>query len=110
MQATSKILRTAENNGRYTFVRGDIASVDDLEKVFAGPIDIVVNFAAESHVDRSIIDPDSFIKTNINGTFNLLEMARRKNTRRFIQISTDEVYGSLGTTGCISRRYAAFTE
>jgi dTDP-glucose 4,6-dehydratase len=80
-------------------VRGDIASVDDLEKVFARPIDIIVNFAAESHVDRSIIDPDSFIRTNINGTFNLLEMARRKNTRRFIQISTDEVYGSLGSTG-----------
>ncbi len=87
------------NNDRYTFVRGDVASVDDLEKVFAKPIDIIVNFAAESHVDRSIIDPDSFIRTNINGTFNLLEMARRKNTRRFIQISTDEVYGSLGSTG-----------
>lgn len=92
-------LKDCEKNGRYTFVRGDIASVDDLEKVFSQPIDVIVNFAAESHVDRSIIDPDSFIRTNINGTFNLLEMARRKNTRRFIQISTDEVYGSLGDTG-----------
>ncbi|HOC46379.1 MAG: dTDP-glucose 4,6-dehydratase [Syntrophorhabdaceae bacterium] len=92
-------LKDCEKDERYTFVRGDIASVKDLEKVFAAPIDIIVNFAAESHVDRSIMDPDSFIRTNINGTFNLLEMARKKNTRRFIQISTDEVYGSLGSTG-----------
>ncbi len=92
-------LNDCEKNDRYTFVRGDIASTEDLEKVFAVPIDIVVNFAAESHVDRSIIDPGSFIRTNINGTFNLLEMARKTNTRRFIQISTDEVYGSLGDTG-----------
>lgn len=92
-------LKDCEKNDRYTFVRGDIASVNDLEKAFSQPIDIIVNFAAESHVDRSIIDPDSFIRTNINGTFNLLEMARKKNTRRFVQISTDEVYGSLGDTG-----------
>jgi len=92
-------LADCEKNDRYTFVRGDVASVGDLEKVFAKPVDIIVNFAAESHVDRSIMDPDSFIRTNINGTFNLLEMARKHNTRRFIQISTDEVYGSLGSTG-----------
>jgi dTDP-glucose 4,6-dehydratase len=92
-------LADCAGNDRYTFVRGDIASVSDLEKVFAKPVDVIVNFAAESHVDRSIMDPDSFIRTNVNGTFNLLEMARKHNTRRFIQISTDEVYGSLGSTG-----------
>lgn len=84
---------------RYAFLHGDIADVADLERAFEFPIDVVINFAAESHVDRSIIDPDTFIKTNINGTFNLLETARRKNVKRFIQISTDEVYGSLGPKG-----------
>ena len=92
-------LKDCGNNAKYTFVRGDISSGPDLEKVFEAPIDIIVNFAAESHVDRSIMEPDSFVRTNINGTFSLLEMARKKNTRRFIQISTDEVYGSLGKTG-----------
>jgi dTDP-glucose 4,6-dehydratase len=92
-------LKDCESNEKYTFVRGDISSGPDLEKVFEAPIDIIVNFAAESHVDRSIMEPDSFVRTNINGTFSLLEMARKKNIRRFIQISTDEVYGSLGKTG-----------
>ena len=91
-------LQDITEDDRYTFVRGDIADTADLERVFERTIDVIVNFAAESHVDRSIIDPDSFIKTNINGTFNLLEMARKKKVRRFIQISTAEVYGSLGAT------------
>jgi len=92
-------LEDVAGDSRYTFVRGDIASTADLESVFGKPVDIIVNFAAESHVDRSIMDPDTFIKTNINGTFNLLEMARKKGIKRFVQISTDEVYGSLGKTG-----------
>ena len=92
-------LQDIEQDARYTFLRGDIANTGDLESAFARPIDFIVNFAAESHVDRSIIDPDTFIKTNINGTFNLLEMARKKQVRRFVQISTDEVYGSLGAQG-----------
>jgi len=92
-------LEDVAGDSRYTFIRGDIASMTDLEGVFGKPVDIVVNFAAESHVDRSIMDPDTFIKTNINGTFNLLEMARKKGIKRFVQISTDEVYGSLGKTG-----------
>ncbi len=87
------------NDKRYAFIKGDIAEKSDLEKVFELPIELVVNFAAESHVDRSIIDPDTFIKTNINGTFQLLEMAKKKNVRKFVQISTDEVYGSLGKEG-----------
>ncbi|MEN6616897.1 MAG: dTDP-glucose 4,6-dehydratase [Syntrophorhabdus sp.] len=92
-------LKDIEGHPRYHFVRGDIASGPDVMSVFEKPIDIVVNFAAESHVDRSIIDPDAFIKTNINGTFNLLEVAKKKGIQRFVQISTDEVYGSLGQNG-----------
>lgn len=92
-------LRDIEGDERYVFVKGDIADSDNIEKVFDQPIDMVVNFAAESHVDRSIIDPLAFIKTNINGTFQLLEMARKKNVKKFVQISTDEVYGSLGKDG-----------
>jgi dTDP-glucose 4,6-dehydratase len=92
-------LKEIEADERYTFVKGDIAEKADLEKVFKTPIDSVVNFAAESHVDRSIKDPDTFIRTNINGTFSLLEEAKKRNIKRFIQISTDEVYGSLGKEG-----------
>jgi len=92
-------LEGIEGDSRYRFVKGDIGSISDVEKAFEPPVEAVINFAAESHVDRSIIDPDAFIKTNINGTFNLLEMARKRKTRLFIQVSTDEVYGSLGETG-----------
>lgn len=87
------------NNPRYEFFKGDISERSDLERVFAEKIDIIVNFAAESHVDRSIIDPDAFIRTNIGGTFQLLEMARASGVERFLQVSTDEVYGSLGKEG-----------
>ena len=92
-------LKDVESDSRYTFVRGDIASKADLASVFEQGIDVIINFAAESHVDRSILDPDTFIRTNINGTFNLLEEARKREVKRFIQISTDEVYGSLGKEG-----------
>ncbi len=92
-------LQDIEKDSRYTFVKGDIAEVSDLERVFELPIKMIINFAAESHVDRSIIDPDTFIRTNINGTFQLLEMAKKKGVERFVQISTDEVYGSLGKEG-----------
>jgi dTDP-glucose 4,6-dehydratase len=92
-------LKDMEDNPRYVFVRGDIASKEDLGKVFETGIDVVINFAAESHVDRSILDPDAFIQTNINGTFNLLEEVRKRGIQRFIQVSTDEVYGSLGKEG-----------
>jgi dTDP-glucose 4,6-dehydratase len=92
-------LKDMEGDPRYTFVRGDISAREDLEKVFERGFDAVINFAAESHVDRSIISPDDFINTNIHGTYLLLEQVRKKNIARFIQVSTDEVYGSLGTTG-----------
>jgi dTDP-glucose 4,6-dehydratase len=92
-------LREIEDDPRYTFIKGDIAEKDDVARLFERGIEVVINFAAESHVDRSIMDPDAFVKTNISGTFNLLEQARQKGVKRFIQISTDEVYGSLGKDG-----------
>ena len=89
-------LETREN---YRFVRGDIADAALLEGLLADGIDGVVNFAAESHVDRSIEDPGHFLRTNILGTQALLETARRRSIPRFLQISTDEVYGSLEGRG-----------
>ena len=90
-----------QDHPHYHFVQGDIGDRELVEKLFREKqIDTVVNFAAESHVDRSILGPDAFIKTNINGTFNLLEVARATwgshvGERRFLHVSTDEVYGSL---------------
>lgn len=86
-------LKDVENNPHYTFVKGDIrdaTTVDPLVK----ECDIVVHFAAESHVDRSILGPEAFVETNIKGTFVLLE-AVRKHNKRFHHISTDEVFGAL---------------
>ncbi len=92
----------------YTFVRGDICDQELVASLFADhDIDTVVHFAAESHVDRSITGPDEFIRTNITGTFTLLEAARQywsgggdgHKQRRFLHVSTDEVYGSLGQSG-----------
>ena len=92
-------LREVADNPDYRFVKGDMANREDVEKVFSEKIDYVVNFAAESHVDRSILDPDAFMTTNIMGTYRLLEAARKSGVERFLQVSTDEVYGSLGATG-----------
>jgi dTDP-glucose 4,6-dehydratase len=92
-------LKDIESKANYRFVRGDIADFSDLEKAFTSDIDAVVNFAAESHVDRSILDAQAFVRTNITGTYCLLEAARAKGIKRFLQVSTDEVYGSLGPTG-----------
>lgn len=88
--------------GRYTFENADICDRPGMERIFADyAIDTVCHFAAESHVDRSIVGPDAFIRTNINGTFTLLEICRDLGPRikRFHHISTDEVYGSLGPEG-----------
>jgi dTDP-glucose 4,6-dehydratase len=85
---------------RYEFQRGDICDGEFVEGVVGrGGIDAVVNFAAESHVDRSILDSGPFIRTNIIGTQVLLDAARRHNIPRYVQVSTDEVYGSLGAEG-----------
>jgi dTDP-glucose 4,6-dehydratase len=87
-------LKSVEGNPKYKFVRGDVSNPDDVEKVIPG-IDIVVHFAAESHVDRSIHDPAPFVMTNFVGTHILLDAALKNNIRRFHHISTDEVFGSL---------------
>ncbi|WP_404332349.1 dTDP-glucose 4,6-dehydratase [Mesobacillus maritimus] len=80
---------------RYRFIKCDISDPDQLSKVFDQKYDVIINFAAESHVDRSIQQAHPFIYTNINGTFNLLEAVLSGKASKFIQISTDEVYGSL---------------
>jgi dTDP-glucose 4,6-dehydratase len=84
----------------HKFVKGDICDGPLVEKLIDQyKIDSIINFAAESHVDRSITAPKIFIQTNVTGTLTLLEAARDKNLERFVQISTDEVYGSLGPEG-----------
>jgi len=88
--------------GRYVFVKADIRDREAMARVFDDcGIDAICHFAAESHVDRSIVGPDAFIQTNIVGTFNLLELARKHQDRLvlFHHISTDEVFGSLGKKG-----------
>jgi len=101
-------LKDVENNPNYTFIQGDICDKELIEKLFLeNDIDYVVNFAAESHVDRSIKEPEIFVKTNVLGTVNLLNVAKNawevqgvfKQDKKFIQVSTDEVYGTLGETG-----------
>jgi dTDP-glucose 4,6-dehydratase len=89
-----------EGDPRYQLVEGDIADQKTVNRAFAEfQPDLVVNMAAESHVDRSIEDPAVFIRTNVQGTRCLLDAATRFKVRRFLQVSTDEVYGSLGPTG-----------
>jgi dTDP-glucose 4,6-dehydratase len=82
------------DEGRYRFVHGDICDAAAVEEVLAASrVDAIVNFAAETHVDRSILDPEAFLRTDILGTHVLLEAVRRYEIRRFLQVSTDEVYG-----------------
>ncbi len=89
-----------ENSKNYVFVKGDICSRDTVLQVMEDhAIDAVINLAAESHVDRSIVGAAEFIQTNVGGTSVLLELAKEKGVGRFVQVSTDEVYGSLGTEG-----------
>ncbi len=102
-------LKSVENNPNYVFVQADICDRDAISKIFnENDIDYVVNFAAESHVDRSISNPEIFVKTNVEGTVNLLQCAKNawtvgddtyKDGVKYLQVSTDEVYGTLGATG-----------
>ena len=103
-----KNLESVENDERYTFVKGDICDKELVSSIFEKyDINYVVHFAAESHVDRSIIDPEIFTKTNVLGTVNMLNCAKNaweaengfKEGVKFLHISTDEVYGSLGSEG-----------
>ena len=95
-------LSDLSHDPRYEFVRGDIADPEEVGQCFASTPDAVINFAAESHVDRSIEDSAAFIRTNVTGVQVLLEAARRQGVKRFVQVSTDEVYGSLGPQGRFS--------
>jgi dTDP-glucose 4,6-dehydratase len=93
-------LTDVERDPRYRFERGDICDARFVNSVIgSGPVDAVVNFAAESHVDRSILDSGPFIQTNVTGTQVLLDACRKAKVQRYVQVSTDEVYGSLGATG-----------
>jgi dTDP-glucose 4,6-dehydratase len=93
-------LRDLENDRGHEFVRGDIREGDAMLRLMrAHGVDVVVNFAAESHVDRSILSVAPFVDTNVAGTVSLLEAARAAGVRRFVQISTDEVYGTLAADG-----------
>jgi len=96
-------LQDIEANPNYQFLKGDICDKSLVDSTFATGIDLVVNFAAESHVDRSITGPEIFVDTNIGGIQVLLEAARKywtnTSNKLFLQVSTDEVYGTLGKTG-----------
>ncbi len=87
-------LRALESNPRYHFIKGDITDGKAASAALDG-VDTIVHYAAESHVDRSILHPEAFVQTNVVGTYTLLEQALKHNVKRFHHISTDEVFGSL---------------
>ena len=98
-------LKEVESNKNYTFIKGDITNSDLVSYIFEKyKIKYVINFAAESHVDRSISGSEIFFRTNVIGTNVLLEASRRFEVERFLQISTDEVYGSLNATGLFTEQ------
>ena len=92
-------LKDVEDNPYYTFVHGNICDRQLVRNLISGGCQYVVNFAAESHVDNSIKNPEIFIETNVQGTLNLLQASTVHGVKRFLQVSTDEVYGTLGKTG-----------
>ncbi|WP_404302719.1 dTDP-glucose 4,6-dehydratase [Paenibacillus sp. DP01] len=92
-------LKSIEDHPKHSFVKADITDAQVMDQLMQQGIDVVVNFAAESHVDRSILEPEVFVKTNVLGTQVLLDAAKKYNVTKFVQVSTDEVYGSLGETG-----------
>ena len=91
-------LNDVKSNPNYTFVHGNICDKKLVRELIA-EVDAVVNFAAESHVDRSITGPEIFVETNVQGTLNLLQASKELGIYRYLQVSTDEVYGTLGKTG-----------
>ena len=108
---SARSLEELEGNPRFEFVHGDICDAPLVDELLRRhEVDTIVHFAAESHVDRSILGPDEFIRTNVVGTHALLKVARRcwltqpiVPAHRFHHVSTDEVYGSLGPTGAHAR-------
>ncbi len=98
-------LKISEGNKNYTFVKGDICNHELINYIFAkNGINYVVNFAAESHVDRSILGSEVFFRSNVLGTNVLLEASRKFGVDKFVQVSTDEVYGSLGSDGLFTEQ------
>jgi len=98
-------LKDIEDNSNYKFVKGDIADRDLVNRLFEEEkFDYVINFAAESHVDRSIEDPGIFVRTNVMGTQVLLDAAKKYGIEKYLQVSTDEVYGALGPTGMFTEK------
>ncbi|MGO4788182.1 dTDP-glucose 4,6-dehydratase [Paenibacillus sp. 2KB_20] len=95
-------LQSVQTHPNYSFIQADIADKPAVDAIFQQSIDVVVNFAAESHVDRSILEPEIFVNTNVLGTQVLLDAAKKYGVTKFVQVSTDEVYGSLGDTGLFS--------
>ncbi len=89
---------------KYVFIKGDITNRDEVRAAMARGITDVIHFAAESHVDRSIQDSGPFVKTNVTGTQVLLDAAREFKVQKYVQVSTDEVYGSLGPTGLFTEQ------
>lgn len=87
-----------KDNPNYSFVKADICDKKAVDRAVS-EVDCVINFAAESHVDRSILNPEIFIETNIKGTLNLLDCTKKHGIQRYLQVSTDEVYGTLGKDG-----------
>ncbi|MEK0313668.1 dTDP-glucose 4,6-dehydratase [Cohnella sp. 56] len=99
-----KNLAVFENNPNYQFIRVNIMDRAVVATLFEKGIDAVVHFAAESHVDRSILDPDIFVRTNVLGTQTLLDLSKKYNVGKFVHVSTDEVYGTLGDTGLFTEQ------
>lgn len=95
-------LKSVEGNPNHIFVKADITDAKAMDKLIGQGVDVIVNFAAESHVDRSILEPDIFVKTNVLGTQVLLDAAKKHGVTKYVQVSTDEVYGTLGETGLFS--------
>ena len=113
-------LKGVEGDSRHIFVQGDICDKEIVAGLFEKyDFDYVINFAAESHVDRSIANPEIFVQTNVMGTVNLLQRAKEawynaetkiwKDGKKYIQVSTDEVYGALGAEGIFYGNHSAFT-
>jgi len=88
-------LSDLDSDSRYSFVKGNISNREHVEALLSKGADVLINYAAETHVDRSILDPDAFIQTNVIGVHNLLEAVRKFKIPRYVQISTDEVYGAV---------------
>jgi dTDP-glucose 4,6-dehydratase len=99
-------LKEVEKHPKYTFIKGSITDRALVDSIVADGVTHIINFAAESHVDRSIENPGIFIETNIMGTQVLLDVAKKYKVEKYMQVSTDEVYGSLGDTGLFTEETA----